>query len=112
MHKTPKGVFEEIARERPLCERAVFFRDHICSGRSTMEHAFVIAGRQCNEKWSIIRACAWSHLGPGLDKEKHRFLALHHATDADLAKYPKANLGQMKKYLTKKYGPGDTRQKA
>ena len=69
-----------------------------------MEHAILIAGKQCNEPWSIIRACWWSHLGPGLNKEKHHFLALRHATDEDLAKYPKTNLAQLKKYLTRKYG--------
>lgn len=104
MHKTPKHIFEEIVRERPPCERAAFLQDHVCSGRSTMEHAWIYSGSQLNEAWSIIRLCEWSHLGKGLNKEVNHWISLQHATDADLAKFPKKDWKQIKLYLNKKYG--------
>lgn len=104
MHKTPKRIFEEIARTRPPCERAWILRDHVCQGRSTMEHAWLYAGRQINDAWAIIRLCEWSHLGKGLDKEINHWISLQHATAADLAKYPRKDWEQLKKYLNVKYG--------
>jgi len=103
MHKTPKHIYEEIVKERPLCERQEYFHDHICRGRSTMEHAHLYRGRQICEKWAIIRLCAWSHLGPGLDKRKNEFISLGHATIDDLKKYPNKNWLQIIQYLNKKY---------
>ena len=102
MHKTPKKIFEEIANERPLCERNEILQDHVCVGRSTMEHAWIYRGRQVNEKWAIIRLCEWAHLRAGLNKRINEWLSLRHATAEDLAKYPGKDWGQIKKYLNKK----------
>jgi len=104
MHKTPKHIFEEIVKERPECERQVCFKDHVCDGRSTMEHALIYRGRQIPDKWAVIRLCYWSHLGPGLDKRKNEYLALRHATPEDLAEYPKKDWSTLQNYLNKKYG--------
>lgn len=109
MHKTSKRIFDEIAKERPPCERAALFQDHACQGRSTMEHCFVYAGRQIDEKWAIIRICEWAHsVGPyamngGLDKNKNRYIAIRHATKEDLAKYPKTDWQRLLTYLTNRY---------
>jgi hypothetical protein len=109
MHKTPKRIFEEIAKERPPCERAATFQDHACGGRSTMEHCFIYAGRQIDEKWAIIRLCEFAHsVGPYamngiLDKSKNRFIALKHATTEDLAKYPRVDWEQLIKSLNNRY---------
>lgn len=110
MHKTPKHVFDEIVAERPTCERKELLHDHDCGGRSTMEHCFIYAGRQVNDKWAIIRICEKAH-GLGayafngiLDKSINRWIALGHATDEDLAKYPKADWKNLKNYLNRKYG--------
>lgn len=73
-----------------------------CSGRITWEHAFIYAGRQVNEKWAIIPLCVYHHLGPGLDKDLNRFIALRRANDEELLKYP-SNWDQLKSYLDKKY---------
>lgn len=106
MHKTPKKVFDEIATERPYCERADIFHDHECSGRSTMEHAWIYAGRQINEKWAIIRLCEYAHsVGPYamngiLNKRINQWISLQHATDEDLKKYPR-----MKWELSRNYAP-------
>lgn len=104
MHKTPKRIFDEIAAERPLCERNEVLEDHDCIGCSTMEHAWIYRGKQINEKWAIIRLCEWAHLGKGLNKRINEWLSLKHATDEDLAKYPGKDWGQIKKYLNKVYG--------
>lgn len=109
MHKTPKRVFEEIAKERPPCERAAILNDHFCAGRSTMEHVWTYAGRQIDEKWAIIRLCELAHsVGPYamngiLNKEINRYLSLLHATVDDLKKYPRVDWVQLKRYLTQKY---------
>lgn len=66
-----------------------------CNGRITMEHAFIYAGRQINELWSIIPLCWYHHLGPGLDKRKNQLIALRRATEEDLAKYPNKPWAQM-----------------
>ena len=95
MHETSKEVFKEIERERPFCERQEIFHDHKCQGHSTMEHAFIYAGKQIPDKWAVIRICEWAHSvnrfqnGGGLDKEKNQYIALSHATEEDLKKYPK-----------------------
>lgn len=107
MHKTPKKIFDEIAAERPFCERASLFHDHVCAGRSTMEHAWFYAGKQINEKWAIIRLCEWAHsVGPyamngGLNKEMNQFISLKHATIQDLAKFPRRDWAQIMKHLLK-----------
>ena len=109
MHKTPKIIFEQIERERPLCERYAMFHDHICHGRSTMEHAWTYSGKQINEKWAIIRLCEFAHsVGPYqnngiLDKEINHYISLQHATPEGLKKYTKVNWEQKKTYLNKKY---------
>jgi hypothetical protein len=75
-----------------------------CSGRITIEHAFLYGGKQVNEMWAYVPICWYHHLGAGLNKEINRLLALRHATDDDLKKYPKTDWLQMKKYLESKYG--------
>ena len=104
MHSTPKGIYDEIARERPPCERAALLRDHVCQGRSTMEHAWIYSGKQINEKWAIIRLCEWAHLGPGLNKEINHYISLLHATPEDLKRFPRRDWEQDMMYLHKKYG--------
>ena len=103
MHKTDKKIFEEIAKERPYCERYELLRDHVCKGRSTMEHAWLYAGKQVNEKWAIIRLCYWSHLGPGMNKRINEWISLRHATAEDLEKYPKKSWWMIRRNLNKLY---------
>ena len=91
MHKTPKSTYELLLRTRPYCERLSTFHDHECEGRSTMEHAWTYQGRQIADAWAIVRLCAWSHLGKGLDKRLNRLLALRNAMDEDLSRYPRIN---------------------
>lgn len=110
MRPTTKKTYDEIVKERPACERRAVFNDHVCQGRSTMEHALIYAGKQIIDKWAIIRLCAYSHGVDEyqdnniLDKGKNQLIALMHATPEDLAKYPKANWEQLQSNLENKYG--------
>ena len=69
------------------------------------EHCWNYAGRQINEAWAIVplrRDLNTSH--PPKDiKEMCQLISLNRATKEDLAKYPKKNWEQIKKYLTQKY---------
>ena len=76
-----------------------------CSGRITIEHAFIYAGRQINEIWAYVPLCWHHHLGEGLDKNFNRWLSLRHATEQDLAKYPRTDWKQLIHHLSFKYGP-------
>lgn len=75
-----------------------------CDGRITIEHAWIYSGRQINELWAFVPLCWHHHLGPGLDKNKNRFLSLLRATWEDLKKYPNKNWLQIINSLTKVYG--------
>jgi len=101
MHKIPDKLRAQMHDDpyMHVCARA----DFECEGRVTWEHAFIHAGKQIQERWAIIPLCVYHHLGPGLNKEINQMIALSHATDEELAKYPKTDWEQMKKYLFKKY---------
>lgn len=85
-----------------------------CAGRLTKEHAIIYAGKQLQEDWAILDICAYHH---GVDefqdcgklnKEKHVWLALMRATDADLLRISKAiNYLQLRERLSKIYGKGN-----
>lgn len=74
-----------------------------CSGRITMEHSLIYAGRQIDEVWAIIPLCVYHHLGEGLNKELNQYISLQRATKEDLAKYPRKNWVQMFVYLRGKF---------
>lgn len=84
------------------CARAKLELTNSCSGRITMEHAFINGGNQMDEAWAIVPLCWYHHLGEGLVKWINKFLALTRATEADLLKYPRTDWEQQRTYLTKK----------
>ena len=96
--------------EYHFCMRQAYFNDHTCQGRLTLEHAFIYAGQQIDEKWAILAICAWSHDvdqyqdGNNLDKEKNQYIALVRATVDDLEKYPRVDWSGKYDYLIRKYG--------
>lgn len=67
-----------------------------CKGRLTKEHAIIFAGKQLQEDWSILDICAYHHGvdqfqdGGKMNKEKHVWLALNRATDAELIRISRA----------------------
>lgn len=112
MRKIPAKMKKEMLDDPAyhFCMRNVMFNDHICRGRLTLEHAFIYAGTQINEKWAIISICAWAHDvdewqdAGNLDKSKNQYIALMRATPEDLAKYPRGNWDQLKSHLVGRFG--------
>lgn len=101
----PKKLLNEILQDPyyKSCSRKGFD----CDGRITLEHSFIYAGKQIQEKWSIIPLCWHHHLGKGLNKELNHYLALCRADLNDLKRrMPKRDWVQMFNYLDKKYGKG------
>lgn len=74
-----------------------------CSGRITIEHAWIYQGRQINELWAYVPLCEYHHLGKGLIKWINHYLSIMRATDKDLKKYPNRDWAQERSYLTKKH---------
>ena len=107
MQAIPVKLKEELA-EDPYYKRCARHGKE-CRGRITWEHAFIYAGKQIQEKWSIIPLCEFHHAvcrfqdSGDLNKEYNQYIALKRATQEDLAKYPKKNWEQLKKYLYEKY---------
>lgn len=79
-----------------------------CEQTPEWEHALLYGGKQINEAWAIIPACAYHHRGAGLDKDYNRYVAINRASDDDLAKYPKVDWEQLKKSLNERYGRPET----
>lgn len=67
-----------------------------CSGRITIEHSIIFAGRQLDDLWSLLPICEYYHSvgiyqdGGNMNKEKHIWLALCRATDDELKAISKA----------------------
>src|SRR3990167_1326227 len=93
MRPLPTKLRQQLAND-PYYSKCARF-DEECSGRITWELAFTYAGRQINEKWSIIPLCEYHHLGGGLDKNYNRYLALKRATPEELAQYPREHWEQL-----------------
>lgn len=104
----PSKLLKEILEDE-YYKKCVRWKEGTCRGRITFEHAIQYAGRQVNEKWAIIPLCAYHHEvdefqdGGDLQKDLNHFFAIQRATDDDLAKYPRKDWNQLKKYLNEKY---------
>lgn len=106
MRPIPPKLREKIASD-PFMYRCIYERqdapNNRCRGRITYEHAFIYSGRQINEAWAIVPCCEAHNSGEAMVKSFNQYVALTRASKADLAKYPKADFAQMKRYLLKKY---------
>lgn len=69
-----------------------------CSGRITIDHAWIYGGRQIQELWAFVPVCVYHHLGAGFSRLENEWLSLARATDEDLAKYPNRNWRQIRAY--------------
>lgn len=85
----------------PFFRTCVRRRDGKCSGRITIDHAFIYQGRQISEMWAYVPVCWFHHLGKGLDKHFNQRIALSRATPEDLAKYPRTNWVQLRAFLNR-----------
>jgi hypothetical protein len=101
MRSIPPKIRKQIDEE-PYYKKCARLSSE-CSGRITIEHSFIYSGRQVNELWALLPLCWHHHLGSGLDKRINEYLSLQRATEEDLAKYPKRDWKQLKKYLSFKY---------
>ena len=97
----PPKIREQLAND-PFMKRCIYHNSD-CSDRVEWEHALYYSGKKIQETFAIVPCCTYHHRGAGLNKEFNQAIALSRATDEDLAKYPRANFQQMKKYLIKKY---------
>jgi hypothetical protein len=77
------------------CSRA---HEGNCSGRIQRHHAIIYARKQVQEKWAIVPACEYHHVGHGKNDQIFRCIAYSRATDEDFAKYPKNDWAQEKRY--------------
>jgi hypothetical protein len=100
MRAIPEKLKKEI-EEDPFYEQCCITGSYGVS----LEHCWIYAGKQINEKWAIVplrRDLNTSH-PPKEVKEKCRLVSLERATKNDLAKYPKKDWEQEYKYLIKRY---------
>lgn len=68
------------------------------------EHCWIYAGRQINEAWAIVPLRRDLNVNMTIQvKEYCRWISINRATDEDLAKYPKKDWAQIKKYLNDKF---------
>lgn len=109
MRPIPLVIRKKIDAD-PFYKSCVRLSEGGCDGRITIEHALQFQGRQLNELFALLPLCWRHHLGKGLSKEYNRHVALQRATDADLAKYSRANWKTLKTHLEKKYGPFPSKQ--
>lgn len=104
MRPISKRVHKVIKADRFYRRCARYGKD--CSGRLTMEHAFIYGGSQIDDAFAIVPLCWYHHLGPGLNKRLNELIALRRATEADLAKYPRRNWRREREYLEMLVGDG------
>ena len=72
--------------------------------RVSWEHCWVYAGKQIQEKWAIVPLRLDLNVNMTQEvKDYCRYISLQRATDEDLAKYPRHNWKQLRKYLNSKY---------
>ncbi len=87
-----KWAAEDILGIKRICLRA---DEGNCSGRITMEHAIIYAGKQLQEEWSILPICEFHHGvnnfqdRGNLNKQKHVWIALNRAPEERLRELSK-----------------------
>lgn len=97
MRPIPKKLREQLAQD-PFMKRCCFPG---CSEiRVEWHHVFLYAGKQINERFSIVPACVFHHRGKGFDKRTFERIALSRATQEELDRYPMRNWDQMRLALS------------
>lgn len=83
--------------------RVCIWNNSDCSGRVEWEHAWTYAGKQVQERWSIVPCCTYHHRGKGLVKEFNQYISLSRATEEDMQKYARLDLKTKWFFLKEKY---------
>lgn len=106
MRKISDEVKEQLLKEKNVCAR----KGSDCRGRISWEHALIVAGRQLDEAWAIIKLCTYHHAieehmdGGDLNKEINLHIALNRASDLELESISKAiDYKRERERLNKKY---------
>ena len=96
MRPIPAKLRRELS-ENSFMERCVWTGDRDV----TWEHCWTYAGKQINERWAIVPLKAKLNTShpPKEVKDYCRWISLMMATPSELAKYPKKNWEQEKRYL-------------
>lgn len=96
MRKIPPALREEMSND-PFYKKCCLGGD----GKIEWHHNLIYAGRQVNEKWCILPLSEGLHrIADRKDiKEQLDTIMINRATPEDLAKYPKVNWEQKKKWL-------------
>ena len=99
MRAIPPKMRKEIADD-PYMERCIVTGDTL---NVSWEHCWTYAGKQINEPWAIVPLRRDLNVNmEGKVKDFCRLASLNRATPEDLAKYPKVDWVQIKKYLISK----------
>lgn len=93
MSKIPDKLRENLSND-PYYKKCARRTEGHCEGRITWEHAFTYKGRKIQARWAIIPLCWYMHLGPGLNKQRNREIAVSRATPEDRKKYLLLNFRQ------------------
>lgn len=104
MRPIPQKLRDELTDD-PRMKKCAVNIVHICSPKIEWHHVWHYGNRQINEKWAIIGICENMHKkieDPRIKRLTEK-ISLSLATVDDLAKYPKKDWEQIKKYL-KNYG--------
>jgi len=102
MRRIPASIRKQIDAD-PFYKTCIRIHEGDCAGRITIEHSLLIAGRQCDELFSLLPIC-WHHHLETNNKRYNEWVALNRATDAELDKFKKANWRQKRNYLNSIYG--------
>lgn len=108
MRPIPKKLLKDILAD-PYYKKCVRHKEMKCSGRITLEHALIYAGKQINEKWAILPVCEKHHAvnrfqdAGDLDKRYHEYVAVNRMTSEDEKKYPRVDWKQKRENLNKIY---------
>jgi len=108
MNQVPQKLKDKWATEKPKCCRS---DEGNCKGRLTKDHTITWKGRQLQEDWAIVDACAYHHAVDefqdtgDLNREKHVWVALNRASDEQLIAISKStDYLALRERLNKKYG--------
>lgn len=101
----PQGVRDRLSHD-PFMKFCVMAGRWECTGAVQWHHAWIYAGRQLQEWWSIVPLCWYHHQGGGLNREFAEYVSLMRLGKGIYAvakKYPRFDWGARKRVLSSKF---------
>jgi len=102
MRVIPPRIRKQIDAD-PFYKTCIRIHEGDCAGRITIEHSLLFCGSQISDLFNLLPIC-WHHHLEANNKRYNEWVALNRATDAELAKFSKANWKQRRDYLNTIYG--------